>query len=146
MTASARELAWTNGPTPPPTAEDVAAVRATVLDYFEGWYDADPVRMERALHPLLAKRSWAQDLARTPVLFTTSKEQMVLFTSQGRGRAVEEDERRLDIDVVEVSGSIATVVVHSYAYVEYLHLVATPDGWRIVNGLWRYADDRGPTR
>ena len=146
MTSIARQLAWTSDPTPPPTADDVAAVRATVLDYFEGWYDGDPVRMERALHPGLAKRSWAQDLARTPALATTSKEQMVLFTSRGNGRTDDEDERRLDIDVVEVSGSIATVVVHSYAYVEYLHLVATPDGWRIVNGLWRYADNRGPSR
>ena len=146
MTSSARELAWTAGPTPSPMADDEAAVRATVLDYFEGWYDGDPVRMERALHPLLAKRSWAQDLARTPVLSTTTAEQVALFTSRGNGRTTVEGERHLDIDVVEISGSIATVVVHSFAYVEYLHLVATPVGWRIVNALWRYADGRGPIR
>jgi Putative lumazine-binding len=146
MTSLERPFAWTSGPTPRPTAEDIASVRATVLDYFEGWFDGDPVRMDRALHPLLAKRSWAQDLARTPALATTTAEQMVLFTSRGNGRTLGGDEQRLDIDVVEVSGTIATVVVHSDAYVEYLHLVSTPDGWRIVNGLWRYADGRGPIR
>ena len=145
MTALTRAFAWTNGPTPSPSDDDVAAVRATVLDYFEGWFDGDPKRMERALHPLLAKRSWAQDLARTPALSTTTKAQMVLFTSRGNGRT-DGDGRRLHIEVVEVSGHIATVVVHSDAYVEYLHLVATPDGWRIVNALWRYADGRGPIR
>jgi hypothetical protein len=145
MTSPTRTFAWTNGPTPPPTEDDVAAVRAAVLDYFDGWFDGDPERMERALHPLLSKRSWAQDLARTPALSTTTKEQMVLFTSRGNGRAAG-DGRRLDIDVIELSGHIATVVVHSDAYVEYLHLVATPDGWRIVNALWRYADGRGPIR
>jgi hypothetical protein len=146
MRSPTREFAWTNGPTPPTTDGDVAAVRATVLDYFEGWFDGDPVRMDRALHSLLAKRSWAQDLSRTPALSTTTAEQMVLFTSRGNGRAAGGDERRLDIDVIEVSGPIATVVVHADAYVEYLHLVSTPHGWRIVNGLWRYADGRGPIR
>ena len=33
---------------------DEDAVVATVRDYFEGWFDGDPVRMERALHKDLA--------------------------------------------------------------------------------------------
>ena len=140
------ELASSTAPTPTPTSDDVAAVRATVLDYFEGWYDADTARMARALHPLLAKRSWAQDPERIPALRTTTAEMMAVFTAQGNGREDDPDKRRLDIDIVEVSGSIATAVVHSYWYVEYLHLLATPDGWLIVNALWRYADGRGPTR
>jgi hypothetical protein len=35
---------------------DEAAIRAVVLDYVEGWFDGDAVRMERALHPELMKR------------------------------------------------------------------------------------------
>ena len=34
----------------------LAAIRATALDYIEGWYAGDAARMERALHPELAKR------------------------------------------------------------------------------------------
>ena len=42
------------------TAADSAAIRATALDYIEGWYSNDASRMERALHPKLAKRMmWA---------------------------------------------------------------------------------------
>ena len=37
-------------------ADRDAIVRAA-LDYFEGWFDGDAARMERALHPDLAKRS-----------------------------------------------------------------------------------------
>ncbi|MGI8626159.1 MAG: hypothetical protein ACR2J5_06245 [Geodermatophilaceae bacterium] len=36
-------------------------VRQAALDYFEGWYDADAVRMEGALHNELAKRSFVND-------------------------------------------------------------------------------------
>ena len=35
---------------------DKVAIREAVLDYIEGWYSGDPARMERALHPDLAKR------------------------------------------------------------------------------------------
>ena len=32
------------------------AIRQTVTDYYESWFDGDAPRMERALHPGLAKR------------------------------------------------------------------------------------------
>src|SRR5678816_4676222 len=35
---------------------DREAIKATALDYIEGWYEGNPERMERALHPDLAKR------------------------------------------------------------------------------------------
>jgi hypothetical protein len=35
---------------------DRAAIRNVALDYIEGWYAGDATRMERALHPELAKR------------------------------------------------------------------------------------------
>ena len=38
-----------------PSAEE-NAIRATVLDYIEGWFEGDAGRMERALHPELMKR------------------------------------------------------------------------------------------
>ena len=41
----------------PARSAEEAAIRATVLDYVQGWYDGDAARMERALHPELAKRS-----------------------------------------------------------------------------------------
>jgi len=37
-------------------ASDADEIRAACLDYIEGWYTADAARMEKALHPDLAKR------------------------------------------------------------------------------------------
>jgi hypothetical protein len=37
-------------------AGDRAAVVRAALDYFEGWFDGDAARVERALHPELARR------------------------------------------------------------------------------------------
>jgi len=37
-------------------SDDNASIKKTALDYIEGWYAGDAARMERALHPELAKR------------------------------------------------------------------------------------------
>ena len=65
---------------------------ATVRDYFEGWFDGDPVRMERALHKDLVKRRAGDDLG------VTTKEQMLEFTRRGEGKEDGVD-RTLDIEV-----------------------------------------------
>ena len=31
---------------------------------------------------------------------------------------------------------IATAIVHSAVYIEYVHLMRTPGGWKIVNAFW----------
>ena len=121
-----------------------AAVRATVLDYFVGWFDADPDRMERALHPLLAKRARPREPARTLHLTTLTADHMIGATRAGEGAADAAAGRTIEIDVVDVATDIASVVVRSATYDEYLHLIATPDGWRIINALWRYADGHDP--
>ena len=40
---------------------DSEAITKTALDYIEGWYTGDAARMERALHPELAKRMISTD-------------------------------------------------------------------------------------
>ncbi|HUP54652.1 MAG TPA: nuclear transport factor 2 family protein [Methylomirabilota bacterium] len=135
---------WLADQTPPPTETMRAAVEQAVRDYFDGWFDGDPERMARALHPSLAKRSLAQDADRTLFLSSITADEMVADTAAGSGIARGRQGRRYEIRIDEISAGIAAVTVHSDAYVEFLHLVHAPDGWRIINALWRYADGRGP--
>jgi hypothetical protein len=107
-----------------------AAIVATVLDYFEGWFDGDAERIDGALHPALAKRG--------PEVRTSTREQMVAWTAAGEGKREDPGRgRRIDVTVVDVHGHIASAVVDSDVYREYLHLVQTDDGWKIVNALWQ---------
>jgi hypothetical protein len=129
------------------TISDVASTRAdaterdaiasTVADYYLGWYDGDPDRMARALHPALAKRGWLQDDAGDHRLTNTTCESMVELTRQGRGRQADPATRHYEIRAVEIHDDIASACVYAVPYVDYLHLVRTDDGWRIVNALWR---------
>jgi len=114
------------------TAAETAIVN-TVLDYFEGWFDGDVARMERALHPGLAKRALEQD-GRT--LNETSAEWMIDATARAVGRERDPGDRRIEVKIEDVYGTIANATVRSAVYREYVQLVRTPDGWKIVNALW----------
>ena len=113
------------------TAE--AAIVGVVLDYFEGWFDGDAARMEAALHPELAKRALEQD-GRT--LNETTAEWMIDATARGVGRDRDPGDRRIEVEVADVYGTIATAIVRSAVYREYVQLARTAEGWNIVNTLW----------
>jgi hypothetical protein len=112
-----------------------AAIERTVLDYFEGWFGGDPVRMERALHPDLVKRSLERDPSGRETLVTISAEWMIEATARGGGK--DESPGDLRIEIEDVLGDLASVTVRSAVYTEYLHLARTSDGWKIVNDAWQ---------
>jgi hypothetical protein len=116
-------------------AERDAIVRVA-LDYFEGWFEGDADRMRRALHPDLAKRS-PDDAPAPGELEKLTAQQMIQWTAEGVGKTRDLPDRRLEVAVDHVHREIATVTVRSNVYVEYLHLVRTPEGWKIVNALWQ---------
>ncbi|HET7029738.1 MAG TPA: nuclear transport factor 2 family protein [Candidatus Limnocylindrales bacterium] len=134
--------AWTTPPTPPASDADRAAVEDCVRDYYESWFEADGDRMGRALHPALAKRSYGQGLDRAPELDESTRDQMIEAARTGWG--VPRGGGEIEIRVCEVSGGIASAVAHAEHYIDYLHLIATPDGWKIINAVWRWADGHGP--
>ena len=134
--------AWAAAPTPPPSEGDRAAIEACVRDYYESWFEADGERMGRALHPALAKRSFGQGVDRAPELDHTTWREMV--DAAGAGRGVPRRGSRLDIRICDAGGGIASAVAYTDHYVDYVHLIETPDGWRIINAVWRWADGHGP--
>jgi hypothetical protein len=110
-------------------APDQELISLAARDYFEGWYDADIARMDRALHADLVKRSPADD---DGAILT--KDMMLQACAEGEGTMAVD--RWLEIDIADVFCDIASVVVRSAPYREYLHLVRTTEGWKIVNALW----------
>jgi ketosteroid isomerase-like protein len=116
------------------TITEKDTITQTVLDYYEGWFDGDVSRMERALHPDLVKRWPGEDQAAS--LGITTKERMLELTARGEGKTDAAD-RRIDIEIADVYGHIASVTVSTEPYHEYIHLVRTRDGWKIANVLWQ---------
>ncbi len=114
---------------------DTEAVVATALDYFEGWYEGDADRVDHALHAELVKRSVDQVRGESPSV--TTKERMLALASQGAGTA-DRTSDPIEVSVADIHHDIATAVVRSAQYREYLHLVRTPQGWKIAGTLWQH--------
>jgi hypothetical protein len=110
-----------------------AEIVNAVLDYFEGWFEADAERVERALRPLLCKRSVEED---GETLLTLTADRMVEAARSGAGRDESQDDNAIVISVEDVYGVIANATVSSAVYREYVQLVNTPEGWKVVNTLW----------
>jgi hypothetical protein len=126
---------------------DRRAITAVVHDYYESWYEGDAERMARSLHPNLAKRApmaaiqaFRPDIGGDPdSLDEDTRQTMVDLTAQGVGttRAGSSEDRAIEVRIDDMYQWIASVTVRSPIYHEYLHLVRTSDGWKIVNALWQ---------
>jgi hypothetical protein len=118
------------------SAADSAAIRATALDYIEGWYTADATRMERALHPELAKRIVQTDAQGNSRLGQQSAMTLVANTRRGGGTTIPADKRKSEVRILDVYGNAASVRVQAATWVDYIHMAKSNGRWVIVNVLW----------
>ena len=116
---------------------DQAAIRAAALDYIEGWYTGDAERMERALHPDLAKRI----VITNPQNGRSRLDQMsalalVQGTRRGGGKNTPADKQQKDVTILDVFENAASVKIVASDWIDYLHLAKFNGRWVIVNVLW----------
>lgn len=123
---------------PPPQApSDADAIRQTALDYIEGWYEGNPERMEKSLHPELAKRIAFTD-ARTgrSSLDHMGVMSLVQQTRVGYGKQVPTDKQQKDVTILDVFGNAASVKVVASGWIDYMHMAKYNGKWVIINVLW----------
>ena len=116
---------------------DRTAIRNAALDYIEGWYTGDAARMERALHPELAKRIVrAGATGNQSILDQQSAMTLVQGTRAGYGKQIPEARRQKEVTILDVYGNAASVKIVASDWIDYLHLARWNGSWRIVNVLW----------
>ncbi len=128
---------------PRATAADSAAIRALVLDYALGWYDGEPARMERALHPRLAKRSVVRDAGGRAALAEMPPQRLIDEARSGVGRRVPADVRRVEVRILDVYGDIASVRGDMHGWVDYFQVARLDGEWKVVNVLWALRPEQG---
>jgi len=113
------------------------AVRSVVNDYIEGWFEGNAGRMKQALHPDFVKRCRGIEGDNPDALETLSARDMIDATADGEGRREDAPDRQIQIRIDHLSGGIASAQCFCHRYVDLLHLIEMPDGWKIVNAAWR---------
>ncbi len=119
---------------------DRDAITETVLNYVEGWYSADSTRMDKALHPKLAKRRVTPE----GEVWDSSRDWMVEFTGKGQGRIENPESGLKRITILDMADAIASVKLVSEQFDDYLHLAKCGETWVIVNALWDYRASDAP--
>ena len=119
------------------TAADSGAIRATALDYVEGWYEGNGDRMARALHPELVKRIVVRDT-------TTGKSMvqgmgasvLVNSTRHGYGKETPKERQQKEVTILDIFGNAASAKAVMSDWVDYRQLGKVDGRWVIVNVLW----------
>jgi hypothetical protein len=118
------------------TATDSAGIRQAALDYIEGWYEGSAERMERAVHPDLAKRIINLDQRGRNVLGHQSAMTLVQGARRGGGKETPVAQQRKDVRILDVFGNTASVRVDATSWIDYLHVAKWNGRWVIINVLW----------
>jgi hypothetical protein len=117
---------------------DSAAIRAAALDYVEGWYSGDADRMERALHPELAKRIVRTDQQGRSRLDSMGAMRLVQYTRGRKDKPTPAGEQVKKVTILDIFGNVASVRGDMAEWIDYMHLAKSDGRWVIVNVLWEF--------
>ncbi len=119
------------------SATEQAAIKQAALDYIEGWYEGNPERMERALHPDLAKRIVHTDQkSGRSRLDQMSAMGLVLGVRSGYGKQTPKEKQQKDVTILDVYENVASVKIVASDWIDYLHMAKFNGRGVIVNVLW----------
>ena len=132
------------GPAQAQSSADSAAIRGAALDYAEGWYEGNPERMARSLHPELVKRIVVNDTTtKRSVIQTMGASALVNGTRHGYGKETPKERRQKDVTVLDIFGNAASAKAVMADWVDYMQLAKVDGRWVIVNVLWERKPEAG---
>ena len=124
--------------------EDTAAIKATALDYIEGWYEGNAERMERALHPDLAKRIVEKKRGSDElVLDNMDAKSLIAATAKGGGKNTPPEKQQKDVTILDVYENAASVKVVASGWIDYMQMAKWNGRWVIINVLWEMKPKAG---
>ncbi len=122
----------------PAQSSDQEAVKQAVLDYVEGVYEVSPARIERSIHPDLAKRGFFIKKGETiysPHIMTFA--QLVdLSKNYNKDGHVPKDAPK-EVAVYDISDQTASAKLTAVWGIDYMHLAKYEGKWKIINILWQ---------
>lgn len=116
---------------------DLAAIKQAAIDYCESWYEGSAEKIERAVHPELAKRIVHTDpQSKRSRLDHMGAMRLYQGVRAGNGKNTPKDKQLKDVTVLDVFGNTASVKAVMSDWVDYMHIARFNGRWVIVNVLW----------
>ena len=117
------------------TAADSAAVRASALDYAEGWYEGSTELVKRIV-------MW-DSTTRRSVLSTMGASALVNATGHGYGAKTPKEKQEKDVRILDLYQNAGVVRITMADWVDFLQLAKVDGRWVIVNVLWERKPGHG---
>jgi hypothetical protein len=118
---------------------DSLQIKEAALNYVEGFYTGDFKRVEKAVHPELAKRIVVKDESGHFALKNMGASDLV-FSAARFKKADDQSGQPFKAEVIiyDISKDIATVKLtqNKMQFFDYLHFAKINGEWKIVNVLW----------
>ena len=115
------------------SASDSLAIKATALNYIDGYYEANADRMINALHTDLAKRM-VYNKEGQDILHKMSATDLIDGTRKKEATPI--DKRISEVSILDIYGNTASVKIIAADWIDYLHIVKWQGDWKIINVLW----------
>jgi hypothetical protein len=130
------------------TQNDESLINETVLNYLEGLNENDYSRVEKAMHPELAKRVVIKDnkgnykldnMGATHLVYNVKT---VDFKKLYKADADPQEPYKVEISIYDISYDMATVKAtqNKFPFIDYIHLGKINGEWKIINVLWAWTD------
>jgi hypothetical protein len=113
-------------------------VKLAVLDYVEGVYEVDASRIERSVHPDLAKRGFfikKGETGYTGSVMTFQQLVELAKTYNKSGKLPKTAPK--EVVIYDVSDQTATAKLTAIWGIDYMHLAKYDGKWKIINILWQ---------
>lgn len=121
------------------TKDDSLSIKQTAMNYIEGFYEGNVERMEKALHPELAKRIIRTDpQSGRQRLDQMSALTLLNITKSGGGKMIPVDQRIFEFKILDITGNNASVRTVAKGFFDYIHMAKWNGEWKIVNVLWDF--------
>ncbi len=118
------------------SSEDSSAVRTTVTNYIEAYYNGDAARMEQTLHPHYLKQKIHGNI---PVREQTGAD-LVQAARSGEGTHLTQAQGGEQITVLDVAGNIASAKLVTPGWTDYMTLTRIGGEWKILSVVQRFDD------
>ena len=119
--------------------QDSAAIRATALNYVEGWYEGNAERMAKAVHPQLIKRIVGpnKDYRKNELILSEMNyDQLLDGTKKGFGKRIPNERQIKSITILSIYNNSASVKTEMADWIDFMHLARWNGEWKIINVLW----------
>ncbi len=124
---------------------DSTLIKETCANYVEGFYTNDVKRMEKAIHPELAKRLIVKDTSGVEMLRNMGSTELLYNTAMNKQRKNDTgDPFQTNVSIYDIFNDIATVkiVTNKFKFIDYAQLGKVNGEWKIINVLWAFSKNK----